>query len=114
VFFGDEERLQNGTTRITRNIFAGTNDRNENAMLFLDNLNKIKQTKRNSPMGISGVRKLGYNDINDEMMSQASCPTDLDTTFNSFGQAPPRREVFNSNSGFESLDPVYEEPDSVD
>lgn len=65
-------------------------------------------------MGISGVRKLGYNDINDEMMSQASCPTDLDTTFNSFGQAPPRREVFNSNSGFESLDPVYEEPDSVD
>ena len=44
VFFGNEERHITGTTRITRNIFAGT-DRNENAMLFLDNMNKVKNTK---------------------------------------------------------------------
>ena len=45
VFFGNEDVQNSGTTRITRNIFAGTNDRTENAMLFLNNLNKIKQTK---------------------------------------------------------------------
>jgi len=45
VFYGDEEQQISGTTRITRNIFAGTHDRNENAILFLENLNKIKQTK---------------------------------------------------------------------
>ena len=44
-FFGNEEHQISGTTRITRNIFAGTHDRNENALVFLDNLNKIKQTK---------------------------------------------------------------------
>ena len=42
VFFGNEDVQNSGTTRITRNIFAGTNDRTENAMLFLNNLNKIK------------------------------------------------------------------------
>lgn len=44
VFFGDEDTQISGTTKITRNIFAGTHDRNENAILFLENLNKIKQT----------------------------------------------------------------------
>ena len=43
VFFGDEEQALSGTTRITRNIFSGTQDRNENAKLFLENLTKIKQ-----------------------------------------------------------------------
>ncbi len=42
VFFGNEEHAISGTTRITRNIFAGTNGKTENAMLFLDNLQKIK------------------------------------------------------------------------
>ena len=42
VYFGNEDVQNSGTTRITRNIFAGNNDRTENAILFLDNLNKIK------------------------------------------------------------------------
>ena len=50
VFFGNEEQALSGTTRITRNIFAGTQDRNENAMLFLENLNKIKQSKNSETL----------------------------------------------------------------
>ena len=42
VFYGNDEHHISGTTRITRNIFHGTTDRNENAMLFLENLNKVK------------------------------------------------------------------------
>ena len=42
VFFGNEELQTQGTTKITRNIFAGTQDRQENALLFLENLNKVK------------------------------------------------------------------------
>ena len=42
VFFGNEDYYNSGTTRITRNIFAGTSDRTENAIVFLENLNKIK------------------------------------------------------------------------
>jgi len=42
VFYGNDEHQISGTTRITRNIFQGTQDRNENAMLFLENLNKVK------------------------------------------------------------------------
>ena len=42
VFFGNEELEIQGTTKITKTIFAGTQDRQENALLFLENLNKIK------------------------------------------------------------------------
>ena len=61
VFFGNEDVQNSGTTRITRNIFAGTNDRTENAMLFLNNLSKIKQTKNqhNLSKHVQMVRKLG-------------------------------------------------------
>ena len=45
VFYGNDEYQITGTTKITRNIFLGTQDRNENAILFLENLDKIKQNK---------------------------------------------------------------------
>lgn len=51
IFFGNEEHQISGTTRITRNIFAGTHDRNENALLFLENLNKVKQSKNERVQG---------------------------------------------------------------
>lgn len=78
VFFGNEEQQLSGTTRITRNIFAGGNDRNENAMLFLDNLNKVKQTKTEQLAGkqASLLRKLnGGGNTHHDGLSQASYPT---------------------------------------
>ena len=45
VFFGNDEHQISGTTKITRHIFQGTRDRNENAILFLENLNRVKQNK---------------------------------------------------------------------
>jgi len=45
VYLGNEDHVMMGTTRITRNIFAGTQDRNQNARVFLDNVSKIKQSK---------------------------------------------------------------------
>ena len=45
VFFGDDEVLAQGTTRITKNIFQGTQDRVENAYIFLENLNKVQSSK---------------------------------------------------------------------
>jgi len=47
VNFGSEEEQLAGTTRITRDIFIG-GDKNENALLFLENLDKVKQTKKPS------------------------------------------------------------------
>ena len=45
VFYGNDEHQLTGTTRITRNIFLGNQDRNENALTFLENLQKVKQNK---------------------------------------------------------------------
>ena len=81
VFFGNEEQALSGTTRITRNIFAGTQDRNENAMLFLENLNKIKQSKNSETLS---KQALLLRKLNNEhggaggCMSNASYPTQLD------------------------------------
>ncbi len=41
VEFASEEQLLSGTTRITREIFNG-GDKAENALLFLENLDKVK------------------------------------------------------------------------
>ena len=114
VFFGNEDYYNSGTTRITRNIFAGTSDRTENAILFLDNLNKIKQTKNQIPTGKQNqLRKLINRDQHDAMLSQASYPTQLADEQASDASGGAGKE-FNSDSGFESLDPVYEDQNSVD
>ena len=114
VFFGNEDYYNSGTTRITRNIFAGTSDRTENAILFLDNLNKIKQTKNQIPTGKQNqLRKLINRDQHDAMLSQASYPTQLADDQASDASGGAGKE-FNSDSGFESLDPVYEDQNSVD
>ena len=113
VFYGNEDVHNSGTTRITRNIFAGTHDKTENAQLFLNNLNKIKQTKNRDVLGkhVQMYRKLGKG-IDDGMNSQASFPTQLDdqASFISGNNA----ERFDSESGFGSLDPVNEEQSQVD
>ena len=44
-----------GTTRITRDIFIG-GDKSENALLFLENLDKVKQTKK--PVAIKRKQNL--------------------------------------------------------
>ena len=46
VFFGDDEVLAQGTTKITKNIFQGTQDRVENAYIFLENLNKVQSSTK--------------------------------------------------------------------
>lgn len=58
------------------------------------------------------LRKIN-KDQHQEMMSQASYPTQLDGDQASLisGERPSK---FNSDSGFESLDPVYEDQNSVD
>jgi len=40
VNFGDEELDKKGTTKITKTIFEGTTDKTENAIVFLNNLEK--------------------------------------------------------------------------
>ena len=104
-----------GTTRITRNIFAGTQDRTENAMAFLDNLTKIKNAEIEQYAG----KKLNPRMFADgENMSQASYPTHFDGDSSSVAdgrvQLAESGNRYNSESGFESLDPVYEDQESVD
>ena len=117
VFFGNEEQQLSGTTRITRNIFAGTNDRNENAMLFLDNLNKIKQTKSKAVADRQAqlLRKLN-RDHNSGVdgLSQASYPTQLEG-IDEEGRSDHLEGRFNSETDFDgSLDPVYEHNESAE
>ena len=45
VNFGSEEEQISGTTKITRDIFIG-GDKSENALLFLENLDKVSKTKK--------------------------------------------------------------------
>lgn len=42
LFLGDEKFKTSGTTKLTREIFQGTNSRTENAKLFLENLERVK------------------------------------------------------------------------
>lgn len=46
VYFGNEELQLSGTTKITKDIFEGSTDKTENALLFLENLDKIKQNPK--------------------------------------------------------------------
>ena len=45
AFFGSEELEKQGTTKITKTIFEGTQDREEKAMVFLDNMTKVRSNK---------------------------------------------------------------------
>jgi hypothetical protein len=45
VCFSSEEEMLAGTTKITRDIFTG-GDKSENALLFLENLDKVKSKKK--------------------------------------------------------------------
>jgi hypothetical protein len=42
VNFGNEEYFLAGTTKITKEIFSGTQDKTENAMVFVENLEKTR------------------------------------------------------------------------
>ena len=55
VYLGDEDHVMVGTTRITRNIFAGNHDKTENAKVFLENLNKIKLAKDRAPLSKDSI-----------------------------------------------------------
>ena len=101
-----------GTTRITRNIFAGNQDKSENAKAFLDNLNKIKLAKERIPLGKESFHLRSR--IDGDVMSQASYPTILDDEHVSVmsenvGFNREQRDAYHSDSGYESLDPVCEE-----
>ena len=60
MFFGNDEIQKQGTTKITRTIFAGTQDREENALIFLDNLDKVQ---RNNTKKLT-AGKAGLDDLN--------------------------------------------------
>ena len=103
VFFGDEVIETQGTTKITKNIFAGTQDRKENAIVFLENLSKIKQNTEN--------KRLGKGRLTKENL-------DLNTSFDTNNQTNDYelstlngKKRYNSQSGFdevESLEPIEE------
>ena len=103
VFFGDEVIETQGTTKITKNIFAGTQDRKENAIVFLENLSKIKQNSEN--------KRLGKGRLTKENL-------DLNTSFDTNNQTNDYelstlngKKRYNSQSGFdevESLEPIEE------
>ena len=59
-------------------------------------------------------RKLGKGTVEDGMMSQASYPTQLDADQLSQLGSCANAGKFDSESGFDSLDPVYEEQSQVD
>ena len=63
AFFGSEELEKQGTTKITKTIFEGTQDREEKAMVFLDNMTKVRSNKNS----IGGLQK--FQDSIDENAS---------------------------------------------
>ena len=63
AFFGSEELEKQGTTKITKTIFEGTQDREEKAMVFLDNMTKVRINKNS----IGGLQK--FQDSIDENAS---------------------------------------------
>ena len=63
AFFGSEELEKQGTTKITKTIFEGTQDREEKAMVFLDNMTKVRSSKNS----IGGLQK--FQDSIDENAS---------------------------------------------
>ena len=92
-----------GTTKITKNIFAGTQDRKENAMVFLENLSKIKQNKDNKRLGKGRLTK-------ENLELNASFDTNNQTADYELSTLNGKKR-YNSQSGFdevESLEPIEE------
>ena len=48
AFFGSEDLEKQGTTKITKTIFEGTRDREGKAIVFLDNMSKIRSSSQNT------------------------------------------------------------------
>jgi hypothetical protein len=48
VFLGDEFLQLEGTTKITRDIFSGANDKRQNAAIFLENLEKLSNKQNHN------------------------------------------------------------------
>lgn len=48
AFFGSEELEKQGTTKITKTIFEGTRDREGKAIVFLDNMSKVRSNCQNT------------------------------------------------------------------
>ena len=44
AFFGSEDLEKQGTTKITKTIFEGTRDREGKAIVFLDNMSKVRSS----------------------------------------------------------------------
>ena len=105
VFFGDDEVQNQGTTKITRNIFQGTQDREENALIFLENLSKVYHSKKNKNYGVAfGQGFSSTDDLNASFDTSNQTDAEISTLNN-------RRQRYNSQSGFdeiESLDPIEE------
>ena len=69
VYMGDSEYAMAGTTRITRNIFAGNQDKTENALVFLDNLCKIKKAKKDHILTKQGLLARKHDGRDRDLMS---------------------------------------------
>ena len=82
--------------------------------MFLDNLNKIKKAKKDQILGKQGLLARKFDGRDRDLMSQASYPTQVDGHEMDSYQDGQQREEYNSDSDFESLDPVYEDRESVD
>ena len=49
LFFGNEQLALAGTKMITRDIFTGSKSKTENALLFLENLSRVRKHKQTEP-----------------------------------------------------------------
>ena len=70
--FGDEELEITGTTKITKEIFEGTQDKTENAIVFLDNLEKTM--KNQGSVGKSKSKDNKKPLFDDELAEQSTAP----------------------------------------
>ena len=80
AFFGSEELEKQGTTKITKTIFEGTQDREEKAIVFLENMQKVRSNCNNS----GKLCLPQYQDFIDENAS-------YDTRSNTTGSADQKR-----------------------
>lgn len=98
----------------------GTQDRSENAIVFLENLERVKQNKHLLQSGGSfhSMQKRGRKTVGNgsicgmSMLSNDTAVNRDDGETSSIRQQ--NQDVYNSESGFESLDPVYEEGNGYD
>lgn len=67
LHLGDENIQREGTTKITRDIFSGANDKRQNAQIFLENLEKLSNKQQSDELRqllTKALEQPGYTPVN--------------------------------------------------